>query len=47
MEFKMDIYDAIKQNELELTNIYLKVQPNKADNFFVFIVLITQNDISG
>ena len=28
--------DAIKQNELELTNINLKIQPNKADNFFVF-----------
>ena len=40
------ICDAIKQNESELANINLKIQPNKADNFFCFIVFtITQNAI--
>ena len=30
------ICDAITQNESELANINLKIQPNKADNFVVF-----------
>ena len=36
--------DAFKQNESELTNINLKMLPNKGDTFFVFA--ITQNAIS-
>ena len=34
------ICDAIKQNELELTNIKLKIQSNKADNFFCFLLFL-------
>ena len=32
---KIEICDAIKQNESELENINLKIQPNKEYNFFV------------
>ena len=40
------ICDAIMQNESKLTNIDLKIQPNKADNFF-YLFAINQNAISG
>ena len=42
------ICDAIKQNESELANINLKIQPNKANNFFLFFIVfaITQNAFS-
>ena len=41
------ICDAIKQNELKLANINLKIKPNKADDFFVFlnVFVITQDVI--
>ena len=32
--------DVIKQNELELTNTVFKIQPNKADSFFCFLLFV-------
>ena len=34
------ICDAIKQNESELANFNLKIQANKANNFFVFLLFL-------
>ena len=46
-DLNINICDAIEQNESEVANINLKILPNKADNFFVFIVFaIIQNAIS-
>ena len=32
--------DVIKQNESELANTVFKIQPNKADSFFCFLLLV-------
>ena len=32
--------DVIKQNELELANTACKIQPNKADSFFCFLLFV-------
>ena len=32
--------DVIKQNELELANTVFKIQPNKADSFFCFLLFV-------
>ena len=33
-------FDVIKQNESELTNTIFKIQPNKADSFFCFLLFV-------
>ena len=35
-----NICDVIKQNELELANTVFKIQPNKADSFFCFLLFV-------
>ena len=40
MENWPNIYDVIKQNELELAKTVFKIQPNKADNFFCFLLFV-------
>ena len=37
---KIIICDVIKQNESELTNTVFKIQPNKADSFFCFLLFV-------
>ena len=35
-----NICDVIKQNESELANTVFKIQPNKADSFFCFLLFV-------
>ena len=35
----LPICDVIKQNESEIANTVLKIQPNKADSFFLFLIV--------
>ena len=34
------ICDVVKQYELELANTVFKIQPNKTDSFFCFLIII-------
>ena len=42
-----DHCDVIKQNESELTNTVFKIQPNKADSFFCFLLFVQSFNCIG